>query len=527
MQTETSSEPQIQASLSVQIPGGEYITRQLRTGERLAVGSSDTSELRLDSPGVAAMHCLISIEAGAVHVKDCYSPTGTFVNDYSIRSLNVTDDCQIRVGENIIHLTLRNSRPQEYPQSCLRTSQLASEVSPPVPSRLGINAEALIRELTAERPGTTGSEFLNHDTSETTSEVEEMAAPESRDGVLRSQPPLPSSGLFSDTPVNLPELQQALAELEQAHAEIEVLQERLETVSYNSRQAFETYHQETIDLLREEVLTLQAELSRTQQNQGATQPTGRSTAFTGQPVDYEANGSPWNPPEEMHDPVEVERLVERLETLLHELQSKDENIQLLQDLVLAAESANQAEQEEREHLSRWLSEFESRFDLIADEWSAEKTVLLQKIGQLEYQRDEAQQALSAKSSQTQIEALHRLNQSFRQQIQERDSELERYRAEQAVLKAKLHQAEQNTSPEQEVQLARERARLARLQHELEVKKQKLHANELNSEPKAPENHLSDLKIREFREEMRGASKTSTASSSLSARLASLWGRLNS
>ena len=51
---------------------------------------------------------------------------------------------------------------------------------------------------------------------------------------------------------------------------------------------------------------------------------------------------------------EVEKLVVRLEELLAELDGKDEHIQVLQDLVLASETANQAEQEEREQLTKWL-----------------------------------------------------------------------------------------------------------------------------------------------------------------------------
>ena len=54
------------------------------------------------------------------------------------------------------------------------------------------------------------------------------------------------------------------------------------------------------------------------------------------------------------------RLENRLEELLQELQSTDQRVRGMEELLRVSDQATQAEQEERSHLERWVTEIERR-----------------------------------------------------------------------------------------------------------------------------------------------------------------------
>ncbi len=464
------------ATISVQIPGGEYITRVLREGQTVSVGSDGTAELRLESEGVGGLHCLLSVIDGVVNVRDCYSQTGTYVNEARVQDVDVNYDCEVRVGQNVIELKLRDSKPAPNTYS--------NPVVEP--------------DYTESADGQAESPTFEEEESENGLGVESIQLND-------------IAGLTSHLPVvdHSAKVASLTIELEEAQAELEVLRERLDSRQLqNQAVASDPFQQEMIELLREEVLSLQEEL-RT--NSATHLP---EAAF----VDHVDD-------EDLPTREEVEKLVDRLEVLLSELHQKDENIRVLQDLVLAADNANQAEKDEREQLARWLGEFEERFELLSEEWQAENEQLKIKMKHLQEERTETQAALSANSTSAKTEALQRLTENLRTQITAAQEEMESAQHEIANLKVKVKEAQGTVSREEEIRLSRERAEIARMRHDLEVKMQKAHAD---SEPSDREGGVLDeaeLRLREFRDHVRETGSSRNSSPSLSSRLLNLWGRL--
>ncbi len=467
--SQISESRSVQASFSVQIPGGEYITRQIRGQETVSIGSDGTADLRLESDGVSGMHCLLSVENDAVSIKDCYSATGTFVDGQRTQDVTLNYDCEVRVGSNIITIKLVNGQP--------RPQKVHIPSSPPVQSQIPTQTETVeVSEI-----------------NEPSSSWEEESEPEHLDD---------SSNRISDLSF----------ELEQANAEILVLRERLDSTHSKVVPLSETdsFEQEMIDLLRTEVIALQDELARRDAD---------STLFS-EPIQAV-------PDDDLPSREEVEKLVDRLEALLEELQQKDEHTQVLQDLILAADHANQAEQEEREQLASWLGEFEQRFEIISEEWQAETDQLTKKMKILGQERDEAQTALTADSGSAKSEALKRLTETLRTQNADQECEIELLQEQNSELKASLLAAQNSTTREEEVRLSRERAEIARMRHDLEVRKQKLH--DLTEESPQTEASTSEAeqKLQEFRDHLRETGKHQKPAPSLSSRFSNIWKRLNS
>lgn len=444
------------ATFSVQIPGGEFITRKLVEGETLSVGRGDTTDLRLDQPEIATLHCMITLEEDCVHIKDCYSSTGTFVDGQRIRDIRVQHDCSLLIGQTEIALTLPGGKAQrpnlnaELPQASAPTLTSESE-----------EEEELIDDIRTD-------EVIDFDSD--------------RIGRL-------------------------LSDLEESQAENEVLRQRLNSLPKRKEKSAhepDPFQAEMIEMMRAEIVALQEEL----------ESRNRADATFETPLSI-------NSGQDLPDREEVEKLIGRLETLLDELHQKDEQIQVLQDLVLTAESANQAELEEREQLARWLSEFENRFEMLSGEWQAENAKLKEKIKEAEEANHEAQAALAADSSNVKTEALAKISDSLREQLAESQSEIQFLKQTNSQLRTKLDQAENSTPREEEIRLARERAEIARMRHDLEVRMHKLQIHSNNSS----EDDEVELKLRNLTDQLRDPARSSKQNSSLSSRLMSLWGRL--
>lgn len=478
MMSTTALENQvIQATFSLQIPGGAFITRKLRAGETLSVGSDATAELRLESPGIAGMHCLLTIEENSVNIKDCYSQSGTYVDEKRIQEVYVASNCMIRVGDIEIDLKILNGRllPQQAERSVYKTVVCS-------PSRE--TAPASIAE------------------NESFDSLESNPSEESWKADLLTEQDLETTDRIADL----------LAQLDEVHIENMILRERIEaspkpapkTSGIGSEDPFQA---ELIDLMREEIQALQEELEKRTMADFSLE-LGQTSSLASEIPDRE----------------EVEKLVDRLEVLLAELHQKDEHVQVLQELVLAAESANQAEQEEREQLAKWLGEFEQRFEQLSVEWTVENAHLKQKVASLEDERMLALEALSTDSSGAKNEVLQRMTEKLRAQLLESQSHVETMKTANAELKVSLQQAQHSSSREEEIRLARERAEIARMRHDLEVRKQKLQGRSKNVQDGDVGTESTQQKLREIREEFREGGKQKPGNS-LSSRLLSLWGRM--
>lgn len=460
-----------QFTYSVQIPGGAYITRKLNDGDTVSVGSDDTADLRLDSPGIAGMHCLLTVDEGRLSIKDCYSAAGTFVNGQRVQDIKLKDGCRLNIAEIEIEVRYNNQPIPDAFQTFVEPT--ASPSIPKVDLPPPVDATELIQSL-----------YRQDEKSD------EAATDEEIDLQRPSEPTA--------------ELSRLLYELEEAKTENEVLRERLKSVpKHNSAStAGDPFQAEMLDLMRQEIEALQQELEKRNSQDFAFELSCENVTA-----------------EQLPKREEVEKLVERLEDLVDELQQKDEQIQVLQDLVLAGDTANQAEQEEREQLAKWLGEFEDRFELLTGEWQAEKDQLKEKVERLELERVDALAALSADSNSVKSETLKRMTDSLRDELAASQEEISDLRANLAGLERKLKEAEHSSPKEEEIRLARERAEIARMRHDLEIRIQK-------HEKVDTESGEVEQKLRSLTAQLREPHKVEKENPSLSGRFLSLWTRLN-
>ncbi len=223
-------------------------------------------------------------------------------------------------------------------------------------------------------------------------------------------------------------------------------------------------------------------------------------------------------------------LERRLQELLREAQQSDQRITALEDLLLAAESAQRAQEDERLFLESWLDGIEQKFGLKEQEHAGEAEALQRTI---QTQKEELQllrQGLvdsipssepSAQLQQT-LEQLEAANQDLSRQLvsaQQRCRELEQQLSSQSTDHSDSLRCEL-------AELAQERADLARQRHEL--------VNELNSVASLPKHdHSADAemacRIRTLREHLREIhfkEQQERSESTLASRIANLWQRVS-
>ena len=71
---------------------------ELKTGVN-RVGRSAKSDLQLDHPTVSGHHCELTLGDGVVHVRDCGSTNGTFVDRQPVTEATLTEGQSLHVGE--------------------------------------------------------------------------------------------------------------------------------------------------------------------------------------------------------------------------------------------------------------------------------------------------------------------------------------------------------------------------------------------------------------------------------------------
>ena len=181
------------------------------------------------------------------------------------------------------------------------------------------------------------------------------------------------------------------------------------------------------------------------------------------------------------------KLVNRLEELLDELQTSDDRIKGLEELLRVSDQATQAEKEERQQLESWVTEIENR---VADRQSESDAEIERLTRQLEEARTHAKQAEKRfrKLAQAQqaspnhavtLDQASELIQECRQQIDLLRKELAQCRAENEQLRSQpsadpvlLNVRDENQQLKEkmaklEVEGAREKAELARKHAEIE------------------------------------------------------------
>lgn len=488
------------ATINALLPDGRHVVRQLFEGDSVVVGSLEGCDVQLEGEDVAGTHCILGVDDGTVWLRDCYSPTGTFVDDRRVSEARLEQSASIRVGSCELSLHLHGA-PTEPGDS--------SDLSLDRPSWQSDLEEALAPAELAE------------------------AAPQSS----RTAP------LADEQDVN-GEVGELRELLQQAHDEIQGLRDQLER--YQHQEAFsvssmlategDPFQEEMVELLRTEVVELQNELAQRDARLSELQGTERPPS-----ADDDASISQ----------KELETLVTRLEQLLEELQRKEEHVGLLEEMLRASEEANRAEQEERRQLEEWVKDIEHRVGERESEWQAGAEKLQKTIDEQAEQRRRLEQSLQEALSGSHAVAIHEeLTEELRQQVAQLQSQLQAAEQQRNELQRQLKSPRQEPDPatrEQQAQIARERADLARQRAQLESLRQEPVPQQprVMPAPAQPQLHTdvpqavapvhrssdADERIRALRQHLQQTSDDEPAQTekpaTLSSRIASLWRKLES
>ncbi|MGD9856158.1 MAG: hypothetical protein AB7U20_14535, partial [Planctomycetaceae bacterium] len=242
--------------------------------------------------------------------------------------------------------------------------------------------------------------------------------------------------------------------------------------------------------------------------------------------------------DEMVASSDVERLVERLEQLLAELEQSDARIAALNEMLRTAEDAVQAGDQEREQLENWLSEVDCRVGQWEQEWHAERDALKKQILELTEARDRAEQQLTAGGTDVASGAATdrlvrqlrdeygRLKSSFLKIEQERDQLRLRFKdGSIADAERRVANAVDAALREERLQLAQEKAAMAREKAALAKNQEELQA-QLDRKTQTVDS--ADHRIRAFREHLREIDETEPdrrQAATLSQRMGKLWRKL--
>ena len=235
------------------------------------------------------------------------------------------------------------------------------------------------------------------------------------------------------------------------------------------------------------------------------------------------------------------KLVSRLEDLLAELESSDERVQGLEELLRVTEQASVAEREERLQIDKWLTEVEKRVGQREAESQAEIDSLTRQVQAARQDAGVMQTQLVSMASdnaggEKNDDALTVLNKQVEvlraslQEAQEMNSELLKRPVisdEDIDLRAKMREAKDELAKFR-LEASKERAEMARRHAELESIRDGL---ELRIQKTSRSSDESDDRLRAMRQHLRDihaeekAAKAEQKSNSLGGRIATLLNRL--
>ncbi len=474
-----SCENETLATLHVNRSGQPRGSQVIRKDECLAIGSDPGADICLVDDDVASTHCMIIARGGVVTVRDCFSATGTFVDGVRVRDTQLLANAELRVGKTTISVKLSRSTPNPA-QSCPDESggrgwTERSEGSPAqsCPDESGGRGWT---ERSEGSPGVSGRRPPTQAIQQTEKRNTEDSS--RRISSLESQ-------------------------LQQANAEIEVLQSRLTAVTVVAAPQIDPYADEMLELLRAEIVDLQNALADRDQT---------SVSRSAFDVDAEADNMLSKP--------DSEKLVERLEQLLQELQQRDDQIATLTELLEIAEAANRAEREERSQIDSWLRDIERRCSDREHDWLTQRTKLQSEMAAIAAERDRAEAALSANSSNVKLEAVQNVLTSLRDTAEAQRQKLQHAEQTIAQLQRELESAKYVQPREERMQLAEERSEIARLRQELEVERQQ------KQNPAVKDENLKFQALRQHLNEIHEQEQKAREERKLSSRIARLWQRLD-
>jgi len=460
-----SCENETIATLHLDRPGQPRTSGVIREDECLAFGSDPSNDICLMDDEVASTHCMIIAKCGVVTVRDCFSESGTYVDSMRVREKQLHADAVVQVGQTKISVKLNwiSQTPAvveafEIKISTPTSSQTSAENSAPHVEEVSDALNGIQREVKADSS--------------------------------------------AESPFAM--ISQLEMQLQDAHAEIEVLQSRLTAGTEAVIPSADPYQQEMLELLQAEILDLQTALADRDHDQLGTSSSAATDADR----------------EDLLSKPEAEKLVERLEQLLQELQQRDDQIATLTEFLEATEAANRAEQEERSQIDSWLSDIEQRCGDREQEWRSQQAKLQSELNAIAAERDHAEAALNVDSSSVKLEAAQNVMRSLRDTAESQRQKLNEAEQEIARLQRELESAKHAPPREERMQLAEERSEIARLRQELELERQR------KQNPAVNDGNLKFQALRQHLNEIHEQERKAKEERKLSSRIARLWSRID-
>ena len=490
------------ARITVRQPDGDESFYDITPDNSLIIGSSPSCSLRLESSDVASMHCLIQFEQGRLSVQDWYTSLGTFLNGERLNQPeNFAPGDEVRIGE--FRLTAQYIDAVSEPQSPVSTATGPS-------ASLRPEAESMHAETCDDSATVVDSSEETVPSSGDSRCDRHLASAEENDN------PACSSASVSDAK----QLKLKVTELELQNEEL-----RLKAAAWgesDTTAGVDPFDLEMLDLLKAEVQQLQDEV---------VQRDARIAELAeGEPSDTSSDYSE----EQDRDNA---LLMDRLESLLEELQKSDERAGNLEDLLRSADESAQAEAEERRQLAAWVEDIEEKIGEREAEWKASRQTLQKRIDDLITQKERFDKRLREMGNQEETSASAKLIEDLRDELFELQHKLESSQQARESLRQKIEDEEFRNSTEQrekyveqklreqrlemaqeQTQIARDRAEVARMQAKVTqtTTTSEKTQNAADCRVQAFREHLKDLHAEESKE--REANK-------LTSRLARLWKRL--
>ena len=472
-------------------PGGESATVALEANNSLFAGSGTNCRICLQGHGINPIHCMFCIDENSVlRVQDWNTDGRTLVNGQSVATeTTVNSGDRIQIGDYVIQPVLSPQDQQRVENTLPDTSSQmeSAEISDSgldsmaeIPTDSGDFAavDSPVEEVPAssvQEPNALAAELSIPET-ETSADAFEFDVDADQDLNLDWESEL-TNGFGTDS-FGLEDSQQP-----------------------DAAQGFVDPRDEELEMLRMEVEQLRFELAERDVQ----------SPFQNDNLADQANCS--NQEQNFVDDDQTAQLVNRLEELLVELQSSDERVRGLEELLQFSDQAAQAEQEERQQLESWVAEIEQRLSQREAESEAEMGRVLNRLKEAQAQHHQVEtqlkKVLQSKGHKL-SEASKDLIQKSRNQIQELQQRLEASKEENERLRQQMTSSEGEVKAREELQqmeqklmqleveTSRERADLARQRAELETLKDELN-QKLNS---THDEDTADSRVRAMRQHLR-------------------------
>lgn len=507
-------------SVTAQADGSVWQTAELKPGMNLFVGSSRNCGLQLEDPDVSALQCLIMLEEETVWIQDWASKTGTLVNGEAIETRTAVRAADsISVGRFQLRVGPASSGSKPSAREEATTDQVGESAAPATQPRPPVGSDPVSDSASPLPPEPIGT---GDDPSASASpDSVPLPSPEYQPRVTAD----PSRVATTPAPPDQSETKPSRSDTQSPPP---VASSRNDDTLGGAERGLEdrlfdaeSFDEETVTLLRAEIEDLQAALAqRDEQIESLAAESDSAQLATGDPLD---DG-------------QTDALLARLQDLLNEAECHDERVACLEDLLQAAEEANQAEQEERAQLEAWVGDIERRIGEREAEWNAEMEALRQQVQQAFDERDRVQHQLKHVATEGSAPAAYEETlERLQQQNKSLQDELEAARKENVNLTQRIERSENQQEEvlrEERATIAQERAEVSRLRFELQRK-----MTEAESLPQPKDHHpdrefsdrLRTLRehLREIHEEEKHERERQRNDSALSSRIGRLWKRLES